>query len=70
VFDFQIKHFPEPIKIEILDKDPLKSDLIAEATLSIDSLIKKGGVFEWFKVSFKDESAGQLQLQTKWVEAG
>jgi hypothetical protein len=64
VFDFQIKHFPEPIKIEILDKDPLKSDLIAEATLSIDSLIKKGGVFEWFKVSFKDESAGQLQLQT------
>lgn len=64
MFDFQIKHFPEPIKIEILDKDPLKSDLIAEATLSIDSLIKKGGVFEWFKVSFKDESAGQLQLQT------
>lgn len=66
-FEFPIKDLSEEIKMEIFDKDLLKSDLVGNTILRVEDLIVKGGVKNWFDIYYKEKSAGKILLSTKWT---
>ena len=67
-FEFRLDAYCKNIFIQVKDKDLLKAPLIGEADLHVDDLIKKGGVFEWFNLKYKEKSAGKIKLETKFIE--
>ena len=67
-FEFHLDVYCKTIFLQVLDKDLLKSPLIGEADLHVDDLTKKGGVFEWFNLKYKKESAGKIQLETQFFD--
>lgn len=62
-FEFSIDNREkDEIFFEVLDKDPLKSDLIGHGTLEVAKVSEKGGTNGWFDIKFKGTSAGKVHM--------
>ena len=70
--EFQIKvgGLNDDIKISVMDEDVSSDDFVGMAMLKLSSLCINGGVRDWFPITYKEKSAGQILLQTKYVGAG
>jgi len=55
--------------MEIMDEDVTVDDHVGDTFLTIENLIIKGGVNNWFEIYHKKKSAGTVHLATKWVAA-
>lgn len=56
--------------MSILDSGPFRDRIIGKATLSVQDLIKDGGVDYWIEIFYtekkQEKSGGKIRLITKW----
>jgi len=65
-FTLNVKYIGDDIRVQVLDKDPLKSDLIGEALIKLSALCMADGYKEWFTLTFEGKSAGKIHLGSVW----
>ena len=56
--------------MSILDSGPFRDRIIGKTTLSVQNLIKDGGVDEWIEIFYtekkQEKSGGKIRLISKW----
>lgn len=73
-FDFLINEGLEEIKMEVLDKDVVKDDLVGATFLQVDDLRAGGGSNSWQDIHWKGKlgrtrEGGSVNIITKWTPA-
>ena len=65
-----VKYIGDDMKIQVLDKDPCKSDLIGDSLIKLSSLCPEGGLDDWFTLQYCGKEVGQLHLSSEWHPTG
>lgn len=59
----------DQIKVEILDKDLVTSDLVGSTLLHVDDLAVNGGMQQqWHEIYYKNKSSGKILISSQFVE--
>lgn len=56
----------DSIRFRCMDEDLFSDDIIGEATVQIQYLLKEEGFRLWIPVYYKEKKAGEIQLEARW----
>ncbi|KXN69302.1 hypothetical protein CONCODRAFT_79391 [Conidiobolus coronatus NRRL 28638] len=69
-FTFELKEGIASAKVEVVDKDHMKDDLIGEFELSLAQVIESRSYENWFPIEYKGKTSGQVHLQLSFTPEG
>lgn len=55
---------------KVFDEDVTENEAIGAFQTKVSALAIPGGIDEWFTLSYKGKSAGQLHLRSQWMPTG
>ena len=56
--------------IKVFDEDITDNDPVGAVQMKASSLCLPGGLDEWFTITYKGKSAGQVHLRSSWTPHG
>ena len=69
-FDIAVKYIGDDMFVKVFDEDVTDNDAVGACQLKCSSLCVPGGLDEWFTITYKGKSAGQVHLKSKWTPDG
>jgi len=67
MFDIDVKYIGDDMCIKVFDEDVTSNDAIGACQTKLSSLCVPGGLDEWFTITYKGKSAGQVHLRSQWI---
>ena len=67
MFDIDVKYIGDDMYVKVFDEDVTDNDAVGAAQIKCSSLCVPGGLDEWFTITFKGKSAGQVHLRSQWI---
>lgn len=68
-YDIEIKYIGDDMFVKVFDEDVTDNDAVGACQLKASSLCIPGGMDDWFTITFKGKSAGQVHLKSQWFPA-
>lgn len=56
--------------IKVFDEDITDNDAVGATQIKCSALCRQGGLDEWFTITYKGKSAGQVHLKSVWTPNG
>jgi Ca2+-dependent lipid-binding protein len=69
-FKFDIKYIGDDMVFKVFDEDVTENEAIGAFQTKVSAFARPGGLDEWFTLTFKGKSAGQLHVKSNWIPAG
>jgi Ca2+-dependent lipid-binding protein len=69
-FKFDIKYVGDDMVFKVFDEDVTENEAIGAFQTKVSAFARPGGLDEWFTLTFKGKTAGQLHLKSAWAPAG
>jgi Ca2+-dependent lipid-binding protein len=69
-YDIDVKYIGDDMTVKVFDEDVTDNDAIGAVMLKASSLCIPGGMDEWFTITYKGKSAGQVHLKSTWTPMG
>jgi len=69
-YEIDIKYIGDDMWLKVFDEDVTTNDAVGATQIKCSSLCLPGGLDDWFTITFKGKSAGQLHLKSVWTPSG
>ena len=66
-FKFDIKYIGDDMIFKVFDEDVTDNEAIGAFQTKVSAFARPGGLDEWFNLTYKGKSAGQLHIKSAWT---
>lgn len=69
-YDIDIKYIGDDMTVKVFDEDVTDNDAVGAVQIKASALCVQNGIDEWFTITYKGKSAGQIHLKSQWTPSG
>ena len=69
-FKFDVKYIGDDMVFKVFDEDVTANEAIGAFQTKVSAFARPGGLDEWFTLTFKGKSAGQIHIKSAWTPSG
>lgn len=66
-YDLDIKYIGDDIFVKVFDEDVTDNDAVGATMIKASALCVPQGIDEWFRITYKGKSAGEIRLRAAWT---